>query len=32
MFAKIKKDLKEYLFENKEDTGQKISDLMFGYN
>jgi hypothetical protein len=32
LFSKVKRDLMDYFFENKEKTSQKISDLMFSYN
>ena len=32
MFGKIKKDLRDYTFINKEKTSEKISSLMFGYS
>ena len=32
MFAKVKRDLIDYLFKKKEKTAEKISELMFGYS
>ena len=32
MFAKIKKELKDYIFQDKESTALKISEIMFGYS